>query len=130
MGYFTFIFSILMIGRGFLFGETTTTTEPLVDPFSLSEPLPVEAPPETNFYSEFFYMLLMLSVLIGIVMLISRLLKKILNTRIDQANAGSSIKVLERRPLSPRTHLVLIELHGKKMLLAETPTTVVPLPLE
>lgn len=110
--------------------QQTTTVEPLKDPFSLQEPPPEVPVVDTNFLGEFFYMLLMLGLLIGLVMFTTWFLKRMLYSRIESANASSSIKVLEKRSLSQRTHLYLIEYEGKNMVIAETPTHVVPLKFE
>lgn len=113
-----------------LLGQQTTTVEPLKDPFSLQEP-PLQPPAtDTNFLGEFFYMLLMLALLISLVMFTSWFLKRMLHSRIEQMNAGSSIKVLEKRSLSQKTHIYLIEHEGKTLMIAETPTHVVPLKFE
>src|ERR1700759_2998027 len=88
--------------------QMTTATEPPHDPFPQEPPL--ESPgTESNFIGEFFYMLLMLGLLISLVMFTSWFLKRMLNSRIEQVNASSSIKVLEKRSLSQKTHLYLIE---------------------
>lgn len=110
--------------------QQTTTVEPLKDPFSLQEPPPEVPVVDTNFLGEFFYMLLMLGLLIGLVMFTTWFLKRMLYSRIESANASSSFKVLEKRSLSQRTHLYLIEYEGKNMVIAETPTHVVPLKFE
>lgn len=108
----------------------TTTIEPLKDPFSLQEP-PMEAPvSDTNFIGEFFYMLLMLALLISLVMFTSWFLKRMLHSRIEQMNASSTIKILEKRSLSQKSHLYLIEHEGKTLMIAETPTHIVPLKFE
>jgi flagellar biogenesis protein FliO len=130
------VFSLLFFGclllKSSLFGDETTKTtiEPLHNPFSLQEPPPEVIETHGSFIGEFFYMLLMLGILISIVMFTSWFLKRMLHSRVEQINAASTIKVLEKRSLSQKTHLYLIEHEGKSLLIAETPTHVVPLKFE
>lgn len=132
LAYSLFYFGGLLL-KSSLFGEQTTktTVEPLHDPFSLQEPPPEAVPAaDGTFIGEFFYMLLMLGLLISLVMFTSWFLKRMLHSRIEQMNSSSTIKVLEKRSLSQKTHLYLIEHEGKSLLIAETPTHVVPLKFE
>lgn len=118
-----------------LYGETpgatggATAMDPLMNPFNFPEEAPV-VPDESRFLGEFFYMLLMLSILIGAVFLTSWFLRKMVNTRIEQQNASSSIKILERRALSQKTTLYVVEVEGEVHLIAESPTNVVQLELK
>jgi flagellar protein FliO/FliZ len=47
-------------------------------------------------------------------------LKKLSKGRFYQANANRTIKILERRPLSPKTMLYLIEVCGKQAVITES----------
>lgn len=115
----------LLFLRALIYGQDDTPA-PLLDPFGITEPA-TDVPEPNRFVGEFFYMLLMLGILISVVVFTSWLLKKMLNTKITQLNANSTIQIIERRALSNRTTLYLIDMEGKTMLIAETPTTVVPL---
>lgn len=99
------------------------------DPFAKEVPLEEPAFDNSKFMGEFFYMLLMLGILISVVYFLAWFLRRMTTVRIDQLNESSAIKVLERRQLSQRTTLYLIEAEGKKIMLAETPTTAVQLGL-
>ena len=110
-----------------LFSQTATPpAEPPITPFSLEEPQTPLPPDETSsrFLSEFLYMLLMLGLLVGALLFATRFLKRMTEARYDQANVTSSIKVLERRQISPKTTLYLLEIGEKSFLIAETPTHV------
>lgn len=96
------------------------------DPFSLNEPAP-EVIDQSRFMGEFFYMLLMLAILISLVYFLAWFMRRMTNVRIDQYNESSSMKILERRQVSQRTTLYLMEVEGEKIVMAETPTTVVQL---
>lgn len=108
-----------------LFGET-----PADNPFSLENPA-IEAPLDNSkFMNEFFYMLFLLGVLITMVYLAAWFLKRMTSVRAEQLNATSDIQILEKRVLSSKTSLILLEVEGQQILVAETPTTVVQLHLE
>lgn len=62
-------------------------------------------------------------VLVGLLVLIILtvwMFKKISRGRLRNFNYLKSVKVLEKRPLSPKTMLYLIEVGGKQVLLAES----------
>lgn len=104
--------------------------------FSASEPLPfpLEEPPtapditqDNRFLAEFFYMLLMLGMLIGVVLFASYLIKRMTSTRIESLNTTSSIKILERRALSQRSQIYLVEIEDKRFMIAESPAAITAL---
>lgn len=113
------IFSTLLLGE-----------VPAENPFSLEEPIPNEPLDNTRFMKEFAYMLFMLGILITMVYFTAWFLRRMTNVRVEQLNASSNIRVLEKRALSQRTTLFLLEIDAKQILVAETPTTVVQLQLE
>lgn len=79
--------------------------------------------PETDsFQAKFFNMLFVLGLLIGFMILASYMLKRMMHSRVTQINDTSVVKVLETRTLSPRTTLYLLDVQGKKLLIAESPT--------
>lgn len=117
---------------GLLFAEEPAPAKSIEksfkDPFSLEEPVP-EVIDQSKFLGEFFYMLLMLAVLITLVYFLAWFMRRMTTIRIDQYNEGSSMKIVERRQVSQRTTLYLMEVEGKKIVMAETPTSVVQLDL-
>ncbi len=46
--------------------------------------------------------------------------KRLSQSRVNQLNYMKSIKILEKRPISPKTILYLIEISGKQILIAES----------
>lgn len=74
-----------------------------------------------DFQSKFMNMLFMLGLLIGFMLFASWLLKRMSRSRVTNLNQGSDIKVLETRYLSPRATLYLLDIHGKNILIAESP---------
>lgn len=90
-----------------------------------AEPTREHPPVETdNFQSKFLNMLFILGLLIGFMILASRLLKRMTQTRLNQINTTSAIKILETRHLSAKSTLYLIEVMGQGLVIAETHTAV------
>ena len=74
----------------------------------------------SRFFMEFVQMLITLGFILVLILLAGWFLRRLLNTRLQQANTTSAIKVLERRSLTPKSALYLIEVAGKKIVIAET----------
>lgn len=92
-------------------------TEPFAFPFEDEDIVQEES---NRFFGQFMKMLGTLGVLIAVMFATSWFLKGMLQTRNQQLNISNDIKVLESRPLSNKSSLYLLEVHGKKMLVAET----------
>jgi flagellar protein FliO/FliZ len=73
-----------------------------------------------RFFYEFMSMLTTLGLVIAGVFILSWFVKRMTNTRIQQANASSVIKIVERRSLSPKTTLYLLDVQGKNIAIAES----------
>lgn len=83
-----------------------------------------ESKPESDdFQAKFFRMLFILALLIGFMIVASIALKKMMKTRIGALNQGSQIKVVDSRSLSPRTVIHIIEVEGRRLVVAETAST-------
>lgn len=82
------------------------------------------APPSTleedHFYQEFFKMLSMLGLIIMLLLLASWFLKRLLSSRTEQINNTSMIKIVERRMLSAKSAVYVVDVMGKKIALAES----------
>lgn len=68
----------------------------------------------------FIKMMLTLLGLIVLIVISVWMLRRISHGRMKQMNYGRSIKVLERRPLSAKSILYLVEISGKKVVIAES----------
>jgi flagellar biogenesis protein FliO len=80
-----------------------------------------EPGPENNrFLSEFINMAATLGLLIGLILMIAWFLKRMVNTRQEQGNATSIIKIIERRSLSPKSVVFLLEVESKTLVVAES----------
>ncbi|MFA6916744.1 MAG: flagellar biosynthetic protein FliO [Parachlamydiales bacterium] len=83
--------------------------------------LPIEESSD-KFTSELLNMLLTLGMLIAVIFALSYILKRMLNVKTKQENYKSTIKVLEKRALSPKSALYLVEVYGRTLVIAESPT--------
>lgn len=80
-----------------------------------------------SFFDEMMHMFLILGGILVAMLVVAWSLKRLLNTRMEQINADSQIKIIEKRHLSPKSILYLVELQGKRYLLGEGPQGVVSL---
>lgn len=82
---------------------------------------------ETRFFGEFVRMMLSLGFILALLLIGTWLFKKVLQTRLQQVNLTSSIKILEKRALNPKAAVYLLEVQDRKILIAETPTGIASL---
>lgn len=73
-----------------------------------------------TFIPELMNMLFMLGLLVLLILLASWYLKRVVNTRIQQANDTSEIKIEERRALTAKTSIYLLRIKDKHVLIAES----------
>lgn len=96
------------------------------------EPAPEEEHPEPsemqkateNYETAFIKTIVVLVGLLVLVLLTVWMFKKISHGRLRSFNYMKSIKILEKRPLSPKSMLYLIEVGGKQVLIAESQLSV------
>ncbi len=72
-------------------------------------------------------MLLSLGLLIGLLILTVWALKRLMRSREKEINEQKQIKILEKRVLSSKSLLYLVEVEGEKILLAESHLEIRPL---
>lgn len=137
----SFIFVIFFLLNGIVFAADTPSIETikkaqdqrsakepdfspprdLTGPIFPPEDLIGEPAPETNrFLNEVVNMMATLGLIISVILIFAWFLKRMLNTRQEQANTTSLIKVIERRSLSPKTAIYLLEVEGKSMIISES----------
>lgn len=73
-----------------------------------------------DYESAFIKMIIFLVVLLIFVFVIFFIFKKLSSSRMHHNNHYKSIKILEKRAISPKSMLYMIEVGGKKILLAES----------
>lgn len=78
----------------------------------------------SRFYKEFLNMLFALALILGVLFVVLLFFKKLVHTQSLKRNELSQIKVIEQRPLSPKSSLYLLELGGQTLLIAESPAGV------
>lgn len=101
-----------------LFFLNSQLVEAGVSPAPLPEAPPLPTLP--NYEGAFLKMFLTLLCLVVAIFFSVWALKKMTKGRLSASNAARAIKILERRPISPKTTLYLIELNGKQALIAES----------
>lgn len=74
-----------------------------------------------RFVTELLNMLFVLGAIVGLMLFVTWILKKMMSHRLVQGNVESQIKVLEQRALTPKSILYLIEVDGKKIVIADSP---------
>jgi flagellar biogenesis protein FliO len=86
-----------------------------------------EVPPQAITYEQTFgKMLLILFLLVAFVVIVVWLLRRITQGKF-RFGGSSTIQIIERRNLSPKTMLYLIEVRGKPILISESQLEVRPL---
>jgi len=73
-----------------------------------------------SYETTFVKMILVLIGLLILVILTIWMFKKFSRGRLRTLNYHKSIKILEKRPLSPKSMLYLIEIRGKRVLISES----------
>ena len=91
--------------------ETSPDTESVIERFDSSSP---------SYREAFTKMMLTLLGLIVLIVATVWVLRRVSHGRMKQMNYGRSIKIIERRPLSAKSILYLIEVDGKKVVIAES----------
>jgi len=76
--------------------------------------------PKPDFQKSFIKMIMSLIFIIFFACITFWVFKKISKTRMNQANNLKTIKILEKRILSPKTILYLVEYEGTKILISES----------
>jgi len=97
-------------------------------PESLRQSHKQELPREDNFMKEFMKMLVTLGAIITVLLLISWMLKRFTNSRIQQINESSHIKILERRSITQKTSVYLLDIKGKQVAIVESHNGLLLLP--
>jgi flagellar biogenesis protein FliO len=77
-------------------------------------------PPEVDYGAALVRMLISLAVCIGLLVLTVWFLRRMMQAKFQRANKEQTIHVLEKRMISPKSALYLIELEGKRILVAES----------
>ncbi|MCB1112608.1 MAG: flagellar biosynthetic protein FliO [Chlamydiales bacterium] len=77
---------------------------------------------DSHFFAELVNMFATLGLLIAVLLGGTWVLKRMTNSRLQQLNVTSMIKILEQRNLSPKTVLYLVDVGGKGVMIADNGT--------
>ncbi len=127
-----YIFSFLLLFFSpILSGEPTPPLSPELEqkteshPYTEYFPAGAENDYSTDrFFGEAMHMFIALGAIIGFLLIASWFVKRMLNTQIQQINDTSRIKIHERRTLSAKTSLYLLEVENNTVLIGESPAGV------
>lgn len=75
-----------------------------------------------NYGGQFVNMLLTLGFVLVLIFASVWFLKKIMRSRLQTLNRSNGIKILERRPLTPKASLYLVDILGKGVVISESPS--------
>jgi len=106
-----------------LFSETAPPPAPSITPIetpAAPEHALVSKAPQSSYEHALIKMILTLGGLLLLVFLTLWVLRKLSNGRMGGFGTPKKIKVLEKRPLSPKTVIYLLELNGKEVFVAES----------
>lgn len=75
---------------------------------------------EINFMHEFLQMIFTLIIVLALAIFTLMMLKKLMRSRANVINENSAIRVLEKRNLSSKASLYLVDILGKGVVISET----------
>jgi flagellar biogenesis protein FliO len=83
-----------------------------------SSPMPEVVPPDIG--ASFLKMFSALALLVVLMYATYWVLKRMMHYKMQRGNRDASIHVVEKKMLSPKTMLYVVEIEGKKVLIAES----------
>lgn len=128
MYYLRNIFTLLLLFWGSLNAQENQTQAPQ-PPFEFEseedkelflKALENDTTEANPFMDEFLHMLFLLGLLIAFLILVVWVMKRLAQTRVQQANISSSIKILEQRSLSQKSTLYHIAFEEKQFIIGES----------
>ncbi|MBS0626483.1 MAG: flagellar biosynthetic protein FliO [Verrucomicrobia bacterium] len=79
-----------------------------------------EMPPPTDYASAIIHMLLTIVAIIVLLFASIWYIRRLIQNRLQKGVGEQAIQILEKRMISPKTMLYLVEVEGKKTLIAES----------
>jgi flagellar protein FliO/FliZ len=76
--------------------------------------------PTGDFGAAFLKMIISLAVLIGLMVVTVWFMRRLIQQRLLKGSSGQSIHLVEKKMISPKTMLYIVEIEGKRVLLAES----------
>lgn len=102
--------------------HTNKSTYEVNDPSNPLDPEIKKTNGIENFMKGFMNMMITVLLMVGTIYLIVWGFKRFLNVRMQQLNTTSNIKIKEKRVLSPKSTIYVIEVYDKQYIIAESPT--------
>lgn len=133
LGLFILFFLVVQIPS---FAEKQETPPPPIDqqsPFANEFVQTTNTEVQYDYWQEFFKMLSILGMIVILLVVSAWFLKRLMSSRMDHMNKLNTIKILERRVLSQKAVLYLLEVPEKKLIVGESPSglqCLTELPLE
>lgn len=87
----------------------------------LSTPLFADEGVQHSYFEEFINMMMTLVFVLGLAIVTLLFIRKMMRSRAKQLNLSTGIKVLEKRVMSQKAALYLIDILGKGVVIAESP---------
>lgn len=113
------LFFILFFACTALHAQDEAPKNPTEMPAPLDQETTMPMEP-ISYQGAFVKMMLTLFGLIVFIILSVWMMRRLSHGRMKQMNSGRTIKILERRPLSAKSILYVIEVEGKKILVSES----------
>ncbi len=109
-----------ILGMLFIYGTTVLSYAEEATPASPLDNFVFKTDHIPSYEATFIKMLITLGGLLALVFLTIWIIRKASNGRFGSLGNQKKIIILEKKPLSPKTLLYLIELDGKKILISES----------
>ncbi len=93
----------------------------------LFEELNLEEDRGADFTGELAQLGLSLGIILLVLLIVSWLVKRLLNKRVEQTNLSSEIQVLEKRYLNPKAAIYLVKIGNRNIVVGESPAGLVNL---
>jgi len=100
--------------------EITHNQENFFSQNDLNKEDPYPTIPTPEYKPAFFRMLLILIALIALIFFTFWIFRRLMRMRVHQANLTKNIKILEKRVISPKSMLYVIEIEGRRVLISES----------
>lgn len=124
------IYFLLATGSKLAAADPSNYPKDPFDAFPLEHDTATDVVQDNRFLGEFFYMLLMLGMLIGVVLAAGYFLRRLTASRIEALNTSSRIKIQEVRSLSQRSQVYIVEVDEQEYLVAENHAAISLLPIK
>ena len=120
------MFTLLLFLTPFV-GVLAEEQQPATPAPSSMEETPIAMPESIEYGGLFWKTMLTLVAILVFFTIVYYLLRRVTGFRSTKMNLMKNIKILEKRPLSPKSMLYLVEVAGRQFLLAESQIEVRPI---